>query len=186
MIRTHNRAPGLSATRSVVLLLILSVCAPPAITQEQEQPKQEGQAEVRKLDFKTYDEIQRFVETLLSGQQKYRDPFVRSSREQVTTEGRYVVRQKVRPAAGFGKYDIDTLKLLGIYRDSESTVAMFRAPDGKLFTVKEGEEAYDGKIEKINLESGYVKFIVEMVLEGPQREGVPQVRREERMMRLRR
>lgn len=146
----------------VIAALILSALslAMAAYAQEEEEEGEQGQEAIVAIkDFKTFNELERFVRAILEERGELREPFMSQDQRRRRVSASEIVQVKPRPKSGFGRYDVNTLKLLGIYMDNDLLVAMFRAPDNKLFAAKVGEEAYDGKIDRISLEGGYVKFV---------------------------
>ena len=175
---------------AVVVSAVAIVCAPGLSAQEQEKKPDNEQEKIQddqaRKNLQTFAEIERFVQDLLADKEEEpRDPFMKAKQKvEQKVEVEYTAERKPRPQAGFGKYDVEQLRLLGIYRDNETEVAMFRSQDGKLFTVKVGDAAYDGVVSVISIEGGFVKFVDELKLQGPRQEGQPEVKRVERFVRL--
>jgi hypothetical protein len=121
----------------------------------------------------------------LSDRTKRQDPFIKAQRQQQSSAATYEISERPRPASGFGRYDIDQLALMAIWKESTRVTAMFRAPDDKLFISAVGDEAYDGRIVEISFEGKYVKFLRKLERVGPRVTGQPDVKYEPVMIRMR-
>jgi Tfp pilus assembly protein PilP len=182
--RGHRTGWPTSTLCALTALLISALCfslAAPSFGQTDQQKRQIR----RPPELKTAKEIERFVMEVLSDRTKRQDPFIKAPRQQQTTIATYEISERPRPAAGFGRYDIDQLTLNAIWKGSDKVTAMFRAPDDKLFIVTVGDEAYDGRIIEISFEGKYVKFLRVLERVGPKVAGQPDVKYEPVLVRMR-
>jgi hypothetical protein len=138
----------------------------------------------RPADLRTAKQIERFVLQVLSESKSRQDPFVRAQRQQQTTVATYEITEKPRPQSGFGRYDVNQLTLMAIWKEEDTATAMFRAPDGKLFITAVGEEAFDGRIVEISFEGKYVKFLRKLERVGPRVAGQPDYKYEPVFIRM--
>lgn len=167
----------LAAALSVCLVLLLA-----APVSAQETAKKQIR---RPAELKSAKQIERFVLQVLSDTTKRQDPFIRAQRQQQSTAATYEISEKPRPQSGFGRYDINQLTLMAIWKESTKVTSMFRAPDNKLFIVAVGDEAYDGRIVEISFDGKYVKFLQKLERVGPKVSGQPDVKYEPLTVRMR-
>ena len=152
MMRVHGRATSkdllsrlTTAATAACLILLLALTA---------SAQQADRKQIRRPpELRTARQIERFVMQVLSDNTKRQDPFIRVQRQQQSTAATYEISEKPRPQTGFGRYDIDQLTLMAIWKESAKVTSMFRAPDNKLFIVAVGDEAYDGRIVEISFEN---------------------------------
>lgn len=170
-----NSAAGLIAA---VILAFPGIVA----AQEEDQSK----PIVRPAQLNTEEEIIRFIKSVLADRTPRPDPFVRKNAQALAGEDSYQVENKPRPTSGFGRYDVETMTLMAIWEDDDGAVAMFRTQDSKVFIIRVGEEAYNGRVVEINLEGGYVRFLQELRLTGPGSANRPSVKYEEKIVPFRR
>jgi hypothetical protein len=142
---------------------------------------------VKPADLNSEEKIVRFLMTVLQDRTRRADPFVKGQERSTRQVAQYAVEDKPRPASGFGRYDVETLTLQAIWKEETAVVAMVKAPDGKVFIVKVGEEAYDGRLVEISPQGGYIKFLQELRrTSGPARPGEPDIKYVEKIVRFRR
>lgn len=117
---------------------------------------------VRPSELDTKEKIVSFINQVLGDQTRRPDPFIQNEQMGVDQVAKYEVEEKPRPKYGFGKYDIESLVLQGIWREDEKVFALMKTPDDKSMIVSLGDEAYDGRIVEINIQGKYVKFLQEL------------------------
>lgn len=171
---------------SIALLLMAAFClgfAVSAMAQDDERPR----PIVKPPDLNSEEKIVRFLQSVLQDRTRRADPFVKGQERGTQQVAQYAVENKPRPKTGFGRYDIETLTLQAIWKEENAVVAMVKAPDAKVFIVKIGEEAYDGRLVEISPEGGYIKFLQELRrTSGPARRGEPDIKYVEKIVRFRR
>lgn len=174
--------------RNRILILMLLACATllllgSVFAKAQAQDKQI----VRPGTLDSEDAIRRFIMSILVDRTQRSDPFVAADRDPTRQVASYEVEQKPRPESGLGRYDVEQLTLKAIWEEDDEAVALVSSPDNKVFVVRLGDEAYDGRIVEIDLDGGAVKFLQELRRTGgPARPGDPDVKYVEKTVRFRR
>lgn len=180
------RGKGILLINSAACFIIaLSTLLFPVVAAAQEE-ENKTKPIVRPAELSTEEDIVRFIMSVLSDRIPRPDPFVKKNAQALEGEDTYQVENKPRPTTGFGRYDVDSLTLMAIWKDDEGVVAMFKAPDSKVFISRVGEEAYDGRVVEISLQGGYVKFLQELKAKGSGGAGKPNVKYVERIVHFRR
>jgi Tfp pilus assembly protein PilP len=147
---------------SCLLILALTVVLMIVVAMKSPACAQSRDPIVRPPSLDNKEKIEDFINQVLRDNTQRPDPFVRNEQMGVDQVAQYEVEEKPRPEYGFGKYDIETLILQGIWRQDEEIYAFFKTPDNKSMLVTIGDEAYDGRIVEINLQGKYVKFLQEL------------------------
>jgi hypothetical protein len=156
--------PRLFVAIFAFLMLGPLVVAPPVLGEDDAEESRPAQEEAAKEEpappsgmADTINRIMQDNEAMLEGQGFTYDPAGRRDPFRSLVESLSVGRTGPRPR-GIAGMLISEVDLVGIVQKGRAALAFFNGSDNKGYFMKVGDSLYDGKITRINRETGIVVF----------------------------